>query len=218
MPRNRSLILTLTILALAMLGCGGVIDTIKGAVGLGEDPGAVKLPAAPAASARTGLEPGQLTSSSVVLMGNAGTRIGIYAEVSMEPDGNMRPRFEKLVKQAEPGARGRLLISHDVADATYAMEIELSDGTEGNVKLDDVGLIRRVTRVRSDDTLNVRSGRSHKRSKVAEIGPNAPVFVHASHATDMAGCEGMSGGDKWWRIRTLSGAEGYVNCHYIGGF
>ncbi len=100
----------------------------------------------------------------------------------------------------------------------YAMEVELSDGTRGVIDVEDLGLTHRVRGVRSDDTLNVRSGRSHKRPKLTELGPTEAVFAEADQSTSAVGCDLMKGKDKWWRVRTLSGIEGYVNCTYLGNY
>jgi hypothetical protein len=207
--------MTLGLLALAMLGCGGIVDTIKGLTG--SDAATTQPSPAPLPPARPA--PDALTSRSIVLMGNSAAKIRMYSSVSMDPEGDGRhPQFTGFIKELRPGTRGQLLMSHDFVERTYAVEIEIADKTKGVVDVEDVGMIQRVTRVRSDDTLNVRSGRSHKRTKMAEIGPTSPVFAQATSASHAAGCEGMADGEKWWKVRTMSGIEGYVNCHYLGEF
>jgi hypothetical protein len=200
-----------------LLGCGGIIDTIKTAIGIGDAPQAEQT--SPPVLAEAAPRPDQLTDGSIVLMGTARGTVTIYKDATVDPDGDdLTPRFSSPIKKAPTGTRGRLLSSMDIADYTYAMEIELSDGTRGVVDVEDLGLIRRVRGVRSDDTLNIRSGRSHKRPKLTELGPTEVVFAEAEGATSAAGCEMMRGKEKWWKVRTTSGIEGYVNCTYLGNY
>ena len=207
----RSLLLALLSLSACILGCSGVFNKISNLTGAEE---AATAPASPLG----GTAPDAITSSSIVLMGMAGKAVTIYDEITMDPDGDMRPRPGRAIKNLPAGTRGHSGIWHDVGDWTYAIGVELVDGTKGVVRVEDVGTIHRVTRVRSDDTLNVRSGRSPKMPKITELHYTAPVFVAAEHVTDMAGCEGNSGAGKWWRVRTLNAVEGYVNCHYLGAY
>jgi hypothetical protein len=202
---------------IVLLGCGGIIDTIKSAIGIGDAPQSAQP--APRAPATASLRSDQLTDGSIVLMGTPGRTVTIYKDATVDPDGDdLRPRFISPIKTAPTGTRGRLLMSMDIADYTYAMEIELADGTRGVVDVGDLGLIHRVRGVRSDDTLNIRTGRSHKRPKLTELGPTEVVFAEAEGATSAAGCEMMRGKEKWWKVRTTSGIEGYVNCTYLGNY
>jgi len=203
----------ITAIAGMVLGCGGAVDVVKYAIGTASD----SADEPPQAQAPPPAVPGQTTTQSVVIMGSPGQLINLHTDASIDLDSDDNdPHFGPVVKQLSPGQRGQVTGSRYAALWTYAIEVKMDDGSIGVLSPEDVGQIHRVTKVRLDDTLNVRSGPSHKRTKVAEIGPTALVFVNADSAGSAAGCDGMSGSEKWWRVRTLNGVEGYVNCRYIG--
>jgi len=164
--------------------------------------------------------PDQLSNMSIVLMGSPGRTITLYKNATLNKNGSLleKPHFSSPIKTAPTGTRGILLASMDITEWTYAMEVELADGTRGVVDAEDIGLIQRVQGVRSDDTLNVRAGRSHKHPKVTELGPTEAVFTEVERGTHAAGCLGMQGKEKWWKVRTTGGIEGYVNCTYLGRY
>jgi hypothetical protein len=157
-----------------------------------------------------------VTSTSVVLMGSAGPRIPVYASMAPGPGPGVEVGAE--VARGAAGVRGRKLAEVHGGGSLLGVQVEFADGTQGYVRASGIGYPLRVVRVRADDTLNVRTGRSHKQPKVTELPPGSPVFVLATHARSTAECARQSGPSKWWKVRSLDGAEGYVNCHFLGPF
>lgn len=220
-PTTRICLLSIVFL---LSGCGDNSDTSKGAIGAGNTPSAMDAlstveQAAPAPTEALP-RPDQLSNMSIVLMGSPGRTITLYKNATLNKNGSLleKPHFSSPIKTAPTGTRGILLASMDITEWTYAMEVELADGTRGVVDAEDIGLIQRVQGVRSDDTLNVRAGRSHKHPKVTELGPTEAVFTEVERGTHAAGCLGMQGKEKWWKVRTTGGIEGYVNCTYLGRY
>jgi hypothetical protein len=220
-PTTRLCLLSIVFL---LLGCGDSADTRKGAIGAGDASSAIDalstLEQASPAPAEAPPRPDQLSDKSIVLMGSLGRTITIYKSASLYKNGSLqdKPHFSGPLKTAPTGTRGILLHSINMVDWTYAMDVELVDGTRGVVDAKDVGLLQRVQGVRMDDTLNVRAGRSHKHPKVTELGPTEAVFVEVDLGTHAAGCLSMQGKQKWWKVRTTDGSEGYVNCMYLGRY
>jgi len=172
-------------------------------------------PAAPPAPP----EPAVLTGDTVVILGGPEKLTRVFASMAFISDEDgADTEVGPVIREVPAGTRGiwdepvyGMLI-------TFGAKIKFADGTTGYVDINDLGLLQRVVNVRSDDTLNVRAGQSHKTQKLTEIPPRAPVFVGGWDATSPAGCEGMTGTEKWWSVRTLDGVEGYVNCRYVGEF
>jgi hypothetical protein len=217
MKPNHHLKTLLALLCLGILGCGGIVDTIKLAI---DGQSAEKSEQqSPKRQGPSSLSQPTIRAGAVVLMGASQRPVPIHASVNMDFDGDLEPQFGPVVKRLPSGTVGHIVEAYETAEWTYAIKAKFLDGTVGIVDIKSMGMIQRVRGVRSDDTLNVRSGRSHKRPKVSEIPPAGPVFVEGKKVMDMAGCEGqMSKTDKWWRVRTTGGVEGYVNCTYLGSF
>ena len=189
---NKHHLFAIAAIAAMILGCGGAVDVVKYALGVASN-NAVESPQAQSTPPPL---PGQTTTQSVVIMGSPGQLINLHTDASINLDSeDQDPRFGPVVKQLSPGQRGQATGSRYAALWTYAIEVKMDDGSIGVLNPEDVGQIHRVTKVRLDDTLNVRNGPSHKRTKVAEIGPTALVFVNADSAGSAAGCEGMSGSE-----------------------
>ena len=163
--------------------------------------------------ATTGPSP---AADSVVLMGIPGQQIPVYD--SMAPRLGAGAEVGEQVARGAVGVHGRKLSEVREGGVLLGILVEFADGTRGHVRASGVGYPYRVVRVRADDTLNVRTGRSHKRPKITEIPPGGPVYVLSTHARSTAECARQSGPSKWWRVQTLEGKEGYVNCHFLGPF
>ncbi len=220
-PTTRLCLLSIVFL---QLGCGDSADTSKDAIGAGDAPSAMDalstVEQASPAPAEAPPRPDQLSNKSIVLMGSPGRTVTLYKNATLYKNGTLleKPHFSSPIKTAPTGTRGIWLASKVMAEWTYAMEVELADGTRGVVDAEDLGQIQRVQGVRSDDTLNVRAGRSHKHPKVTELGPTEAVFAEFERTDHAAGCMYMQGKEKWWKVRTTGGIEGYVNCTYLGSY
>jgi hypothetical protein len=115
-----------------------------------------------------------------------------------------------------PGARIDVHASLHVSFDDAAMLNDVYGPVVHVVRPGTTGLfVEPVQGVSNGDTLNVRNGRSHKARKVAELPPGGEVWVSSEHTSGGAGCEDMTGADRWWLVRTPHGVEGFVNCRFV---
>ena len=185
--------------------CGGMgqltIDTVR-----------FSLPAAATQS-----ETADKAIHDVIILGSKRELIDVYRTMGTDIDdsGDIDIRYGPVIKRVPPGTTGEIIGSVYAVLSTFGGEIKFADGTTGFVESHALAHRSTVKNVRADDTLNVRSDRSHRSRKITELPPNGLVWVSWEGSEDARGCEFMTGTDRWWRVRTPNGIEGYVNCGFV---
>ncbi len=154
----------------------------------------------------------------IMIMGRTGKMVKLYD--SLWVDDEVELQLGKVIARKPPGTRGHALEAPVYAVLEeWGVKVELDDGTTGYLEVGSYGRPYRVANVRSDDTLNIRGGQTHKARKLGEAQPDSLLFVDDNSAPEI-GCEDHPKGSqgRWWRVRSPGGVEGYVNCRYLGSY
>ena len=170
----------------------------------------------PAAATQTGTADKAI--HDVIILGSKRELVDVYGTMNTvidDPVDTIDVEYGPVIKKVPPGTTGELVGSVYAYLETFGGEIKFSDGTTGFVESHALARRSTVKNVRADDTLNVRSDRSHRSRKITELPPNGLVWVSWEGSEDARGCELMTGPDRWWRVRTPNGIEGYVNCGFV---
>jgi hypothetical protein len=192
-------------------------DGVKDPSSTGEGRPATSAQPPAAERAATPSESAGLGGNSIILMGPPGSQVEVFESMEVGFEGGApQVMTGRVVALRPPGTTGKFVGPVYAMLSTFGAEVELADGTLGYVREGEYGLAHQVTGVLAGDVLNARSRPTHRSEKVAAIAPNGLVFVQEPAGEQ--GCEDMKDEDRWWRVRTVEGAEGYVNCHYVAGY